>query len=45
MTMRAGSLCTGIGGLDLAAHAVYGCELAWYAEVDPAAVALLEAVS
>lgn len=37
----AGSLCTGIGGLDLAAHAVYGCELAWYAEVDPAAALIL----
>jgi DNA (cytosine-5)-methyltransferase 1 len=32
--MRHGSLCTGIGGLDLAAHAVYGGELAWVAEYE-----------
>lgn len=33
--MRAGSLCTGIGGLDLAVHAVYGAETIWCAEYEP----------
>ncbi|MGW1059334.1 DNA cytosine methyltransferase [Micromonospora rubida] len=37
MTLRLGSLCTGYGGLDLAAEAVLGpMEHAWYAEHDPA---------
>lgn len=41
--MRLGSLCTGIGGLDLAAETVYGAELAWYAETDPAACHVVKA--
>ena len=32
--MRLGSLATGVGGLDLAVEAVFGAELAWYAEID-----------
>jgi DNA (cytosine-5)-methyltransferase 1 len=40
--MKAGSLCTGIAGLDMAAHAVYGAELAWYSELEPAPCQILE---
>jgi DNA (cytosine-5)-methyltransferase 1 len=36
-----GSMCTGYGGLDLAAHAVYGGELRWCADNDPHATMLL----
>lgn len=39
--MKLGSLCTGIGGLDLAVEAGLGAELAWCAEIDPAASAVL----
>lgn len=34
-------MCTGYGGFDLAAHAVYGGELRWCADNDPHATALL----
>lgn len=34
--MRHGSLCTGIMGLDMAAEAVYGGELAWWSEYEDA---------
>jgi DNA (cytosine-5)-methyltransferase 1 len=40
---RIGSLCTGYGGLDLAAEAVLGARLAWYAETDPRASTVLTA--
>ena len=40
--MRAGSLCTGAGGLDLAIEDVFGAETAWQAEVDPHASTVLE---
>lgn len=36
-----GSLCTGYGGLDLAVHSVLGGELAWVADTDPGAAAIL----
>jgi len=39
--MRLGSLCTGYGGLDIAVQAHYGADLAWVAEVDPWASAVL----
>ena len=39
--LTAGSLCTGYGGLDLAAAAVLGARLAWVAEADPHAAAVL----
>ena len=38
---RIGSVCTGYGGLDLAVHAVLGASLAWYAETDRHACAVL----
>lgn len=39
--MRTGSLFTGYGGLDRAAHAVFGGELAWVSDNHPSAVKLL----
>lgn len=39
--MRTGSVCTGYGGLDMAAHEVLGGELAWVADIDPGASAIL----
>lgn len=38
---RIGSMCTGYGGLDLAARHVLGAELAWVCETDPDAAAVL----
>lgn len=38
---RIGSLCTGYGGLDMAALAVFGGEPAWVADPDPGAQAIL----
>jgi DNA (cytosine-5)-methyltransferase 1 len=32
--MNYASLCSGVGGLDLAVEAVFGAEVAWHAEVD-----------
>lgn len=40
-SMRIGSLCTGYGGLDLAVHAELGGELAWVADNDAGAAAIL----
>ncbi len=40
---QAGSLCTGYGGLDLAAAAVLGAVLAWFAETDRHASKVLAA--
>ena len=40
--LTAGSLCTGYGGLDLAVMAVTGARLAWCAETDRHAAAVLE---
>jgi DNA (cytosine-5)-methyltransferase 1 len=40
---RIGSLCTGYGGLDLAVELVLGGQLAWYAETDRHAQAVLAA--
>jgi DNA (cytosine-5)-methyltransferase 1 len=39
---RLGSLCTGYGGLDLAAQAVFGARPAWFADNDPDAVRVLK---
>lgn len=42
MTLRLGSLCTGYGGLDLAAEIVLGpLTHAWHAEIDPHAAKVL----
>jgi len=38
---RIGSLCSGYGGLDLAALAAFGGEMAWHAETDPDAARVL----
>ncbi len=39
--MRIGSLCTGYGGLDMAAQRVFGGRLRWVSDVDPGPIALL----
>jgi DNA (cytosine-5)-methyltransferase 1 len=39
--LRIGSLCSGYGGLDLAVHEAIGGELAWVADIDPGASAVL----
>ena len=41
--LRIGSLCTGYGGLDMAVTAVLDAEVAWYAENDQHAAAVLAA--
>jgi len=40
--MRIGSVFTGAGGLDLAVKLVFGAELGWVCETDPAAARVLE---
>lgn len=40
--MRIGSLCTGYGGLDLAAHALLGGDIAWVCDIDEDVNRLLE---
>lgn len=40
--MRLGSLCTGYGGLEMAAQSLFDAELAWVADNDPAVTKLLE---
>lgn len=42
MTPRIGSFCTGYGGLDMAVQAVFGGELAWWADVEPGPIAVME---
>jgi DNA (cytosine-5)-methyltransferase 1 len=39
--MRYASLCSGVGGLDLAVEEVFGAEVAWHAEVDKEACKVL----
>lgn len=41
--IRVGAACAGIGGLELAAAAVWDTRLEWVAEVDPAASVVLDA--
>lgn len=40
--LHVGSLCTGYGGLELAVREVFNSEPRWFAEVDPAALRVLE---
>lgn len=40
--MSLGSLCSGFGGLDIAAAGVFAAELAWWSDIDPGAVAVME---
>lgn len=42
--LRIGSLCTGIGGLDLAVEAHFGADLAWYSEVEDGPCEILRRV-
>lgn len=39
---RIGSLCTGYGGLDMAAAAVFGGELAWWSDVEAGPIAVMQ---
>lgn len=41
MVMRIGSLCTGYGGLDMAAEYCFDAQMVWCAEVSPAAAAVI----
>ena len=43
MTLTVGSLCSGILGLDLAVERHFGAELAWCAEINPAASQVITA--
>lgn len=40
--LQHGSLCTGIMGLDVAAHTVYGGEMAWYSEIEQSVLPIIE---
>lgn len=40
--LRIGGVCEGYGGLTMGVQAAVGGELAWYAEIEPAALAVLE---
>lgn len=39
---RHGSLCTGFGGLDMAVEAVFGSSLAWWSDVEPGPIAVMQ---
>ena len=41
--MKIGSLCTGIGGLDLAVERLFDAELEWYCEVEKAPAQIMKA--
>lgn len=38
---RIGSLCTGYGGLDLAAQSVFGGGLSWWSDIEPGPIAVM----
>jgi DNA (cytosine-5)-methyltransferase 1 len=40
--MKHGSLCTGYGGLDMAAQAVFGGELAWWSDIEPGPIKVMQ---
>lgn len=39
---RIGSLCTGYGGLDMAAAAVFGGELVWWSDIEPGPIKVMQ---
>lgn len=41
MATRIGSVCTGYGGLDMAARAVFGGNLAWWSDIEPGPLAVM----
>ena len=41
--LRIGSLFSGTGALDLAVQSVYGGDVAWYSDIEPAACTILAA--
>ena len=42
MELRIGSLCTGYGGLDMAAQAIFGGELVWWSDIEPGPIAVMQ---
>jgi DNA (cytosine-5)-methyltransferase 1 len=40
--MRIGSLCTGYGGLDIAAQRIFGGQLVWWSDVDEGAITAMK---
>nr|WSX25622.1 DNA cytosine methyltransferase [Streptomyces tubercidicus] len=40
--LRIGSLCTGYGGLDMAAQQVFGGSIAWVSDIDPGACRIID---
>jgi DNA (cytosine-5)-methyltransferase 1 len=40
--MKHGSLCTGYGGLDMAAQAVFGGELAWWSDIETGPIKVMQ---
>lgn len=41
-TLTHGSFCTGYGGLDMAVQAVFGGELAWWSDIEPGPIKVME---
>lgn len=41
MSLTIGSLCTGYGGLDMAAAEYFGAETVWTADIDPDACKII----
>jgi len=39
---RIGSLCTGYGGLDMAAQSVFGGSLAWWSDIEPGPIRVMQ---
>src|SRR5690606_25309835 len=40
--LRIGSLCTGYGGLDIAAQSVFGGSLAWWSDIEPGPIKVMQ---
>jgi DNA (cytosine-5)-methyltransferase 1 len=41
--LKIGSVCTGYGGLDMAVQAVFGGRLAWWSDIEPGPIKVMEA--